>query len=253
MTDGIEYRTFESVTLDDATLVNGIPSVGLVSTIVANYVIRSMELEMVGAFESRSFPPTSLISGTIPQMPIRVYASSSHDAAVVLSEFNPASEQARPIAHAILDFAQNHDIDRVVSPEGIPYTEFEEETDDADIRDPRLFSVGSTGSAREDLREMEIPQLGEGMISGVGGVLLNEGHWRHFDVYAILAEAREKVPDARSAAKIIEVIDRFFPEIDVEAEPLYDRAEQIEARLKKAQARAQEGAAPKDRPQDIYR
>lgn len=253
MADRIEYRAFETMDLDDATLVNGIPSVGLVSTIVANYVIRSMELEMVGGFESPRFPPTSLVSGTVPQMPIRIYASEAHDAVVVLSEFNPAAEQARPIAHAILDFAQNHDVDRIVSPEGIPYTEFDEETDDADIRAPRVFSVGSTGSARDDLREMEIPQLGEGMISGVGGVLLNEGHWRQFDVYAILSEAREKVPDARSAGKIIEVIDRFFPEIDVEAEPLYDRAEQIEARLKKARAQAREGQQATDQPQDIYR
>lgn len=244
MPDGIEYRKFDNVNLEGGTIVDGIPSVGLVSTIVANYLINVMDLEQVGAFESDLFPPTSMIHDTLPKLPVRVYASEEHNCAIVLAEFTPPSEQARAIARAIIDFAQNQGCDRILSPEGIPYTEFDEETEDANIREPRVFSVGSTASARLKLGNLEIPQLASGMITGVGGVLLNEGSWRHLDVIAILSEAREKVPDARSAAKIIEVIDRFFPEIVVEAEPLYQQAEEIEHRLKRARAQAKRSGTP---------
>lgn len=251
MAPAIEYRKFEDVNLDGGTVVDGIPSVGLVSTIVANYLIDVMDLDHVGAFESVMFPPTSMVHDTLPKLPVRVYASEEHNCAVVLAEFTPPAEQARPIAQAIIEFAQNNGCGRIISPEGIPYTEFDETVEDADVREPRVFSVGSTANARLELGNLEIPQLASGMITGVGGVLLNEGMWRHVDVIAILAEAREKVPDARSAAKIIEVIDRFFPHIRVEAEPLYEQAEQIETRLKKARAQAQKGIPPET--PDMYR
>jgi len=72
----------------------------------------------------------------------------------------------------------------------------------------------------------------EGVITGVAGVLLNEGRRRDFDVITLLSEARPDFPDARAAAKVIETIDRLLPHTPLDARPLYEEAERIENQLK---------------------
>ena len=50
----------------------------------------------------------------------------------------------------------------------------------------------------------------EGVITGIAGVLLNEGRRRGFDVLTFLAEAQSDYPDARAAAKVIETINAIL-------------------------------------------
>jgi hypothetical protein len=86
--------------LSNALVVVGFPTVGLVSTIAANYVVSSLELERIGAIYSDFFPPTAVIHESIPMPPVRIYAGdvicgpggSCEELVVIFSEFNPPAQ-----------------------------------------------------------------------------------------------------------------------------------------------------------------
>ena len=84
----------------------------------------------------------------------------------------------------------------------------------------------------------------EGVITGIAGVLINEGRRRGFDVLTFLAEAQADYPDARAAAKVIETINRILLHSPLDPVPLYAEAERIEQQLLQIQRRAAERARP---------
>jgi len=79
-------------------------------------------------------------------------------------------------------------------------------------------------------------------------ILIDDGRLRRVDVVTILAEAHSNYPDARAAAKVIEIIDKLVLNIDLSAEPLYREAEEIERQIKSVHRQARGAKAPKRAP-----
>jgi len=46
--EALSITELKRMNLKDATVIDGFPSVGLVSSIVANYIVNSLELEQIG-------------------------------------------------------------------------------------------------------------------------------------------------------------------------------------------------------------
>jgi uncharacterized protein len=253
------------VDVEGAIVIDGFPSVGLVSTIVANYLIDTLQMEQIGIVESSAFPTVSLVRDGKPQHPVRIYAgspASSREGSVAdkivafVSEFHPAPTIIYPLAHAIMDWAQEQRCALLVSPEGLsverPAThEAGRSRTASKIQDVKVFGVASTARARDLYIEPNLLPFNEGVITGIAGVLLNEGRRRNFDVLTFLAEAQADYPDARAAAKVIETINRVLLRTPLDPEPLYHEAERIEQQLISIQKHAQErqqGERPSSSP-----
>ncbi|MDI6859370.1 MAG: PAC2 family protein [Methanocellales archaeon] len=235
----IEVHKFKDISLRGATVIDGFPTIGLVSTITANYLIGALRLDQISALDSPDFPPVSMIYASKPKFPARIYADEKVKVVVFLSEFTPSPSLARPIANTILSWARENECSRIISPQGFPVAEYEGEK-------LEVYGVGSNDHARDEMKKMHIKQLETGIITGVSSILLNEGRRIDFDVICLLAEVRPKIPDARAAAKVIEVIDRLLPTIRIDVKPLYEEAERIEEYIKtlRAQARPAEPTLP---------
>ncbi len=247
MTDeDLTVHLFKDVDLSGATIIDGFPSVGLVSTITANYLIDVLELEQIGILDSKYFPTVSIVRNGIPLFPVRIYAGKG--VCVFISEFQPAPKLIRPIAVAIAEFAKAHNCRTIISPEGL-VIETEETEEEPDVS---VYALGSSPSTRENLTKAGIPQFGNGIITGVSGVLLNLGKRDGFDAISILAEANPNYPDARAAAKVIEAIDSLLKEITIDVKPLYTEAENIERTLKQMQKQAGPAAPQTDVPPPMY-
>ncbi len=233
--DTLTVHLFDDIDLEDATIIDGFPSVGLVSTITANYLIDVLELDQIGIMDSPHFPTVSIVRNGIPLYPVRIYAGKG--VCIFISEFQPAPKLIRPIADAIMRFAEEHGCRTIVSPEGLV---IDDEGDTGEEKDVNVYALGSTDHARERLEERDIEQFGNGIITGVSGVLLNMGKKTGFEAISLLAEANPNYPDARAAAKVIEAIDSLMPEIEIDVEPLYSEAENIEQTLRRMQRQAQQ-------------
>ena len=236
----IEIRPFKEIDLAGGVVIDGFPSLGLVTTIAATYLISSLKLDQIAAMDSAWFPPVSMIYAHKPKFPARIYASERHKIAVCLSEFTPSTYLDRFIAKSILSWAQEQKCSLVITPAGVPILEHSPE------RPEKLFlqGVGTTELTRQKLNEAKIHLLEFGAVPGISGALLNEGRWNNFDVIALLVEAYHEIPDARAAAVIVEAIDKLLPQIQLDVSPLYNEAARIESRLKTAREQAKQVEAP---------
>lgn len=227
----LQVHEFEDVDLKGATIIDGFPSVGLVSTITANYLIDVLELQQVGIMDSKFFPTVSIVRNGVPLYPVRIYAGKG--VCVFISEFQPAPKLIRPIAEAILAFAKRKGAKTIISPEGLVLDQEGEGEQEVQV-----YALGSTPGTRELLANHKIEQFGNGIITGVSGVLLNLGKKENLDAISILAEANPNYPDARAAAKVIEAIDKLLPHLKIDVKPLYTEAENIEKTLRMMQKQA---------------
>src|SRR3990170_4855406 len=231
--EGIQIYELKRMDLRGATVIDGFPSVGLVSSIVANYLINALNLTQIGIMDSIYFPTVALVRDGQPMNPVRIYAGpkvEDHDQVVVfISEFQPPPNLIKAIAATVLDWAQDARCNLLVCPEGLIV---DSESADEDDRQVEVYGIGSTDKTREMLQDNRVTIYEEGVITGVAGVLLNEGRKRDFDVITLLSEAHPDYPDARAAARVIETIDKLLLHTELDAKPLYEEAERIEMQLK---------------------
>ena len=272
MGDDMEICMLKKVDLKDATVIDGFPSVGLVSSIVANYIVKVLSLEQVGVLDSDYFPALSLVRRAEPLDTVRIYAgprvgseTSGDQIVVFISEFQPPPNIIRSIAGTMLDWLHDEKCRILYSPEGLvieregqngpkPAGEGGEEATDTDAepavaqlaaKEIETYGIGSTLRARKLLEDNHIKLFQEGVITGMAGVLLNQGKRRDFDVISLLAEANPQYPDARAAAKVIETLDKLILHIRLDSGPLYDEAGVIETQIKSVQKQTK---SPKQTP-----
>ncbi len=238
--------------ISNALVVTGFPTIGVVGTIASRFIINALSLETIGAFFSDYFHPVTVISKGVPLPPVRIYAGDKkcgpngkcEQIIVITSEFMPTPAMVRPLANKIINWCKEKNCELIVSIEG--FNMGEEEVP--------LYGITSTKKAKNFLKTYDIELMDEGMVSGVSGVLLYEGAQKGFDVICLLAGTHMEYPDAKAAAKILEVVNKMLPEIEIDPEPLYKEAEVIEQQLKKflKEAQPQKQMMPEPRG-DMYR
>jgi uncharacterized protein len=265
--NGIDIIDIKQVNLKGAYVIDGFPSVGLVGSIVANYLVSFLNLEQIAVIDSEYFPQVSMVRDGLPLSPVRIYAGAmgprgQEKIAVFVSEFQPSPEVLHNLAMTIMDWVEEKKCHMVISPEGIVTREeaermevkrreqeeneqmtlMAEAEDDPQAEAPEekiiVYGVGSTPSARTVLKQNDVPVFENGIISGLAGVLLNEGVARDTDVLALLAEAHAEFPDARAAAAIMEIIDKFLLHVELDTKPLLEEAALIENTLKEITKKA---------------
>ncbi|MCI4371091.1 MAG: PAC2 family protein [Thermoplasmata archaeon] len=241
-------RTLKDVDLKGGTVVAAFPSVGLVSTIVATYLITMSPMDQVTALESADFPSVSMIYAKKPKFPARVYASRAQKLAVFICEMPLPMSTHRPVAYALLKWAADHGARQIVPLEGLPA-----DLDSPVASSPPVWGVGSTDRARAELDKHKIQQLESGMIAGVTAVLLNEGRWRNADVIALLAEARLAMPDASAAVALMRTLDELLPDVTIDLGPLQEQAKALEEQLTKLKQQVRPLVQPEPIPSEMYR
>jgi len=266
--DQVRIYEIKRIDVEGAIVIDGFPSVGLVSSIVANYLIDTLEMEQIGIVESPAFPTVSLVRNGDPQHPVRIYAGrppadragrGADKIVAFVSEFHPAPTVIHPLATSILDWVQEQRCSLLVSPEGLVVDAAPRAARGgrgSRLTDVKVYGVASTRKARELYIEPNMSPFAEGVITGIAGVLLNEGRRRGFDVLTFLAEAQSDYPDARAAAKVIETINQILLRTPLDPVPLYAEAERIEQQLLSIQRHAAErgrGDAPTQSSQPMYR
>ena len=218
----IGIREFKKIDLKGANVIDGFSSVSPINAIAATYLVSSLNLDQIAALDSEDFPPISMIYDSKPKFPARIYARS--DLAAFVAEFAPHPRLFRCIARAMIEWTKQQQCARIVTAVGIP--------DITKGAASEIYSVATTEQARELLSRVGIPQIRVGIIPGLAGVLLNEGRWNQLEVIALVAPIREGMPDAKAAARILEMMAKLLPNFTIDLTPLYQEAERIESALK---------------------
>lgn len=230
----IRIVEIEEMNLRGAYVIDGFPSIGLIGSIVANYLVDSLRLRQIAVVDSDTFPAVAMIKNGIPNGPVRLYAGNINEAdrlVVLVSEFQPPPPIIKELGRTIMDWVEDHKCRMLISPEGIS-TKQSSHPPDHDGGTAGVLGIGSTPHARDILKANGIPIFEGGVIVGLSGVLLNEGVNRIFDVITILSEASAEFPDARAAAEVTKAINRMILGGSLDIDPLLREAETIENGLK---------------------
>ncbi len=277
--NGIEVIDIKEKNIKGAYVIDGFPSIGLVGSIVANYLVSFLNLEQIAIVDSVYFPSISLIRDGVPLAPVRVYAGAlgkreQEKIVVFVSEFQPSPEILKSLAITIMDWVEDHKCKLVISPEGLLSKEEserlarmaqapQEEIEELEISanpapksngtKAAVYGIGATPAARAMLKEIDVATFENGVVAGLAGMLLNEGVARDFDVITLLAEAHANYPDARAAAAIMTAIDRMLLHVELDLKPLLEEAAVIEDTLKELHKRTStEEEAAKRRSSVMY-
>jgi uncharacterized protein len=227
----IELIEYKEIDLSNSMLVVAFPTVGLISSIAGRFIIDSLKLDEMGAIISRYFMPATVIHNSYPSPPVRIYAGkktcglngSCDQLVVIISEFMPPWDIVKPLVDEIFNWAKKKGCKIIVTLEG---------TNAIDAKKLNVFGIGSTPKMKDILKKYNIEEVKEGMITGDSGVLLYEGARLKRDVICLLAEAHASYPDSRAAGLLLEKLDKILPEMKIDPEPLYKKAEEIENRIR---------------------
>ncbi len=195
MDEEMFLHEYKDAQITNAMAVVGFPSVGLISSIAANYIVRTMKLERIATIISKDFPPYTILHDGVPSPPVRIFAGKRicgrrrrecEQIVVILSEFMPRPDLIKGLSGIILDWCQKKGIDTIMTLEGVNTSDTPEET--------RTFGVGTTGKTKKMLQTYRISEMREGMVSGISGVLLSEGDRLNIDVMCLLGPAKAEMP-----------------------------------------------------------
>ena len=207
------------------TIIVGFPGVGLCGTIAAKYIIKALNLEVIGYIRSPLIPPVAVFMDGILAYPYRIYGdlkTDEHDIIVLIGE-SPAPPQAYYyLANAVLDWAEKYgNASEIICLDGF--------VDQSTDGEPKIYIVAEP-DLRDKLEKMKFERPSTGYIGGLSGAILNESILREIDGYAFLVSTQGHYPDPIGAAKLIEVINNLKG-VKIDTQPLIKDGERIKATM----------------------
>lgn len=195
------------------TIIQGSPSLGLVSTIAIKYMLDHLDTKEIGYIESENILPlTAIHKGKIVN-PISLYYNKKHNLVLVqsITEITGLEWQLADTIHAL---ARELKAKEIMTIEGMPPHEKEK---------INIYYY----SQKKKIKQVK--PLEEGIVMGATAALLLRS--RDIPVTCLFAEAHSQLPDSEAAAKVVEALNTYLG-TKVDSAPLLEAAKKFEANLK---------------------
>ena len=201
-----------------ATIIEGFPGFGLVSTIATEYLIDHLEAKLIGKLVSDKFPAIVAVhKGQIVE-PVGVFYDERNNIVIVRAITN-VSGLEWSITENIQKLAEEIKAREIISIEGI--------SSDNKPPEPEAFYFTKNEERKKKFVSMNLREIDEGIIVGVTAALLTKIPETTF----LFTEANSELPDSRAAAKIIEILDSYL-KLKLDFKPLIKKAEDFESKIK---------------------
>src|SRR3989344_1542210 len=203
------------------TIIEGFPGVGFVSTIAVEFLTDHMKFRQIGKMWCPELAPIAIVHGKRILQPIEILYNDKYNL-VVLEAFAGVAGFEWEVVDAILELYKKLNAKELISIEGIGT--------ESDIEEPNAFYYSNDEVRGRILQQIGCSPVKEGVILGVSGALLVKLN-KDIRTSFIFAETHSELPDNRSAAKIVEVLNKYL-RLDVDYAPLLKRAGEMEEKIK---------------------
>ena len=193
-------------------IIQGFPSLGLVSTITTKFLVDHLDIEEIGYIESEHMTPITAVHKSKVVHPITIYYNKKHNL-VIIQSLTELAGQEWAVADAILKIAKDLSATEIIVVEGMPTTK----------EQINLYYYSNKNI------KTKLTKLDEGIIMGPTAALLLRA--KNFPITCIFAEAHTQFPDSEAAAKVIGALNDYTG-IKVDYKPLLEAAKQFEVKLK---------------------
>ena len=214
----------EKLELDDPVAIIGLPSVGLVGSILTSYIVKERGMKYLAGIRGSAVPPYSVIQNGLAMPPIRAYGLRNvrgKDVVVVTSEVGPKADNCEDLAEAVCDIVYELGCTRVIAIEGIVAA-------DCSVKNAGTLCCGTDLWGIERLKSIKVPKLNEGLIRGFCGSVMNICNADNMPICTLLCPADTNMPDARASASLIPAINTLVEGFDIDTDSLLKEAEEIE-------------------------
>ncbi|MFH0831339.1 MAG: PAC2 family protein [archaeon] len=199
-------------------IIQGLPSLGLVGGIAAEFLIDHLNAEQIGCLYSEKLPPVASIhKGQVLDTFGIFYNEKSN--IIIIRPLSLASGIEWELADSIANLSEILKAREVISLEGINAGQ--------GVSEPQAFFFTADKGKSKKLQNLGLTEIREGLVFGVSASLLS----KQPDSTFIFTETHSDLPDSRSAAKMIEVLDKYLG-LDIDYKPLLEKAEMFEKKLK---------------------
>lgn len=212
-------------------IIQGFPSMGLVSTIVTKFLTDHLDVEEIGHIESNYILPLTAIHKSRVINPITIFYNKKHNL-VIIQSITEVSGHEWDISKTIFDIAKELAAKEIIVVEGIP----------SQSEQIKLYYSSTNPKAK-----LNLTPLNEGIIMGVTAAMLLKGD--KIPVTCLFAEAHSQLPDSEAAAKVITALNAYL-KINVDLKPLLQAAKRFEMNLKMLMEKTKENAGLASKKED---
>ena len=237
----MKIRLEYDIEADDPILIAGWPGMGNVGIGAVDFLRRSVNAEPFGSIDmSEQFTPEAIVVeegiAKLPEMPTNSFAFSRlPDLLFFMSESQVSGPAALTLTNLIVDLAEQMEVQRIYTCAAfavpIGYTE-----------ETRVLGVATNEALRDALMPHGAEILGQGMISGLNGLLLGVAKEKEIDGVCLLGEVpvyASRVPNPMAALAVMKVLTTML-EVDIDLGELAKMAVEARERIKQVAAQAME-------------
>jgi uncharacterized protein len=215
----------------EATMIIGLPDVGLVGLIATSYLISELNLEEIAYMDSDLLPPVVVLHEGLPHAPLRIYGNQNLIA--VISELAIPAPAIYTVTRELVDWAQAKKIKRIISMGGIP-TENRQT-----IKEPEVFAAASNQELLDTLTKSGLKTLNEGYIVGAQALSMRYSISKNMPSIAILAQSFYNYPDPQAAAIALRELSKIS-DVKVDVSKLLEKGEEIRLKARDIMKRTQQ-------------
>ena len=217
------------------TIIEGFPGIGLIGTIATEYLIKHLGAKPVGFIKTEDVAPIAAIhAGKIIQ-PLELYYIKKKNLLIVHSLIDIQGIEW-DLSKSLSELYKQVKAKEILSIEGI--------LSQKPTSEAKTYFFSNNAAQSKKLSGKGADELKDGIVMGVTAALLLE----HADMVTsgVFVETHSKLPDSRAAAKVLEVLDKYFG-LNLDYKPLEAAAEQFEKQLKDYVEKVQETTKEADK------
>jgi uncharacterized protein len=211
----------------DPILIEGLPGIGQVGKLVAEYMIHMLKAEKIAEIHSIYFPPQVLLDETglarLARNELFLYQSGGRDIVFLVGDHQSTSNEGHYLlADQYCEIAEELKVKRIYTLGGFGVGHL--------VNEPRVLGAVNRVELRPELEEAGVTfnrdEPGGGII-GAAGLMLGLSARRGIDAVCLMGETSGYLVDPMSAANVLGVLSKL---IDVPVDPtkLNDRASEME-------------------------
>jgi len=219
----------EEVNLRDPVMIEGLPGIGHVGKLVADHLVKVLDVVKVVEIYSHHFPPQVMVEkdGIIrmPKNEIYAYKSdgTSPDLLILVGDYQSISNEGHfELANAYLKIAKEFGVKRIYTLGGYGVGKL--------VEHPYVIGAVNTESLIEPLKEAGVKfEDGEpaGGIIGAAGLIIGLAMLEGIEAACLMGTTSGYMVDPRSAKAVLEVLMKLL-NLKVSVEDLDERAKEME-------------------------
>jgi uncharacterized protein len=244
--EDVVIRPLEKVTLRDPILVEGLPGVGNVGKLAADYLKEQLQAKPLATIFSKFFPPQVYVSeeGIIRLVSNdlsywKAPASAPHDVLVLGGDYQGISPEGQyEITERVLEFCYGLGVREVFTLAGFAQGRV--------VETPRVLGAATLPSQVEALKKFGVVfsrnDPGGGLI-GASGLFLGLGRLFGMEGACLMGETSGYFVDPRSAEAVLKVLGRVL-HVEIDLTALEAKAQEIDRIAQKIHEAEQRTSEP---------